>query len=61
MAAFVDLARKRWTIENEGFNNLVTNWHADHVYRHEDKASENFLLAHHSRGERLFGFSTSAI
>ncbi len=44
VAAFVDLARKRWTIENEGFNNLVTNWHADHVYRHEDKASENFLL-----------------
>ncbi len=44
VAAFVDLARKRWTIENEGFNNLVTNWHADHVYRHEDKAFENFLL-----------------
>ena len=42
--SFVDLARKRWTIENEGFNNLATNWHADHVYRHEDKAFENFSL-----------------
>jgi hypothetical protein len=40
----VDIARKRWTIENEGFNNLVNNWHADHVYRHEDKAFENFSL-----------------
>ncbi len=41
---FVDIARKRWTIENEGFNALVTNWHADHVYRHEDRAFENFSL-----------------
>ncbi len=41
---FVDIARKRWTIENEGFNTLVTNWYADHVYCHEDKAFENFSL-----------------
>ena len=24
----------RWQIENEGFNELVTHWHADHYYHH---------------------------
>lgn len=31
IAAFGHL---RWKIENEGFNELVTHWHADHYYHH---------------------------
>lgn len=34
----------RWAIENEGFNELVTRWHADHVYRHEPTALLVFTL-----------------
>ena len=41
---FVELAHKRWAIENEGFNELVTYWHADHVYRHDPTAIESFWL-----------------
>jgi hypothetical protein len=29
-----DLGHDRWKIENEGFNELVTHWHANHYYRH---------------------------
>jgi len=36
--AVVQLGHARWAIENEGFNELVTRWHADHVYRHEPTA-----------------------
>jgi len=28
----------RWNIENQGFNDLVNAWHADHVYKHEPTA-----------------------
>ena len=31
----VQLGHGRWTIENEGFNQLVNEWHADHVYKHD--------------------------
>lgn len=41
---FVNLAHKRWAIENEGFNELVTYWYADHVYRHDPTAIEAFWL-----------------
>ena len=34
----------RWDIENHGFNELVNDWHADHVYRHDPRAIECFLL-----------------
>jgi len=35
----------RWTIENEGgFNELVNQWHADHVYRHQANAILAFWL-----------------
>ena len=34
----------RWDIENQGFNELVNGWYADHVYRHEPHAIEAFLL-----------------
>jgi hypothetical protein len=40
----VRLAHLRWDIENQGFNELVNGWHADHVYRHQSKAIECFLL-----------------
>jgi len=34
----------RWDIENYGFNELATGWHADHIYKHEPNAIECFLL-----------------
>ena len=40
----VHLGHRRWDIENKGFNEQVTFWHANHVYRHEAKAMTNFLL-----------------
>ncbi len=41
---FVEIAHGRWKIENNGFNELVNYWHADHVYRHEPAAIEVFWL-----------------
>lgn len=40
----VGLGHQRWDIENHGFNELVTGWHADHVYKHDSNAIECFLL-----------------
>ena len=34
----------RWDIENQGFNELVNQWHADHVYRHDPTALLVFWL-----------------
>jgi hypothetical protein len=34
----VQLGHARWDIENRGFNELVSRWHGDHVYRHEATA-----------------------
>jgi len=42
--SLVRVAHKRWSIENEGFNTLANTWHANHVYRHDAKAIENFIL-----------------
>ena len=42
--AFVVIAHKRWDIENKAFNELVTYWHADHVYAHTRTAIEAFWL-----------------
>jgi hypothetical protein len=33
--AVVQMGHHRWTIENQGFNEAVTRWHGDHVYRHQ--------------------------
>ncbi len=33
--ATVRLGHNRWAIENHGFNELTTRWHADHVYKHD--------------------------
>jgi hypothetical protein len=37
---FVTFAHKRWDIENKAFNELVNDWHADHVYKHTPTAIE---------------------
>lgn len=34
----------RWSIENQGFNDLVTAWHGDHLYKHDPTAIEVLLL-----------------
>lgn len=42
--AVVQMGHHRWGIENEGFNELVNQYHADHVYRHEPTAMLVFWL-----------------
>lgn len=42
--AFVKVAHKRWSVENNGFNELVNYWHADHVYKHNPVSIEVFWL-----------------
>lgn len=42
--AVTDLGHRRWDIENRGFNESVTYWHADHVYKHEPVAMLVLLL-----------------
>ncbi len=41
---FVKFGHDRWKIENNGFNELVNEWHADHLYRHDPVAMEVFWL-----------------
>ena len=33
-ASVVRFGHARWQIENQGFNELVTRWHADHYFHH---------------------------
>ena len=40
----VRIGHSRWSIENEGFNELVNHWCADQVYRHESVAILNSWL-----------------
>lgn len=40
----VEIGHSRWSIENQGFNELVNHWHADHIYKHETTAILNFWL-----------------
>jgi hypothetical protein len=42
--AAVQIGHHRWDIENQGFNELVSQYHADHVYRHEPTALLVFWL-----------------
>jgi len=42
--AVLELGHRRWAIENEGFNELSTRQHSDHVYRHHAPAMLVFLL-----------------
>ena len=41
---FVLTAHARWDIENKAFNELITYWHANHVYKHSIGAIEAFWL-----------------
>jgi hypothetical protein len=41
---FVKYGHDRWKIENNGFHELVNQWHANHVYRHDPVAIEAFGL-----------------
>lgn len=43
-AALVNTAHSRWNIENEGFNELSTYWHLDHIYKHDTNAIVVFCL-----------------
>jgi hypothetical protein len=42
--AIIRMGHARWRIENNGFNELVNEWNADHVYKHEPNAMLAFLL-----------------
>lgn len=42
--AVVALGHDRWIIENQGFNESVNQWHADHVYTHHPHAMLAYLL-----------------
>lgn len=42
--AIAALGHARWDIENLGFNETVTRWHADHVYKHTTEAISTFWL-----------------
>lgn len=44
VARVVTFGHQRWDIENQGFNELVHGWHADHVFKHDPIAIECFLL-----------------
>lgn len=40
----VRIGHGRWSIENQGFNELVRDWHADHVYHLDTNATTAILL-----------------
>jgi hypothetical protein len=42
--AAVRIGHSRWMIENQGFNEMVNRWHADHVYKHDPTAILVFWL-----------------
>ncbi|RPJ29729.1 MAG: hypothetical protein EHM35_13195 [Planctomycetaceae bacterium] len=42
--AAVQIGHDRWGIENQGFNELANQYHADHVYRHQSTAMLVFWL-----------------
>lgn len=43
-ARVVVFGHMRWDIENYAFNELVTDWHANHIFKHDPNAIESFLL-----------------
>lgn len=43
-ARAIGFGHQRWDIENHGCHELVNEWHADHVSRHDPNAIECFLL-----------------
>jgi hypothetical protein len=43
-ATAVALGHARWSIENQGFNEMTNRWAADHVYKHQPTAILIFCL-----------------
>lgn len=43
-ARVVVFGHMRWDIENYAFNELATDWNANHVFKHDPNAIESFLL-----------------
>jgi hypothetical protein len=43
-ALVVRLGHARWDVENYGFQELVSDWHADHVYKQDPRGIEAFTL-----------------
>jgi hypothetical protein len=43
-ATVVRIGHGRWAIENQGFNELVNEWHGDHLYKHHPNAIEVLWL-----------------
>lgn len=41
---FVSLAHTRWKIENEGFNEMVTFWNGNHIFKHDQNSIIVFFL-----------------
>ena len=42
--SIVALGHARWRIENQGFNELTTYWHMNHMYRHDPNAIMGLVL-----------------
>ena len=42
--AVVEMGHERWSIENQGFNELVNRWYSSHVFRHHPTAVLVFAL-----------------
>jgi len=40
----VSICHSRWQIENKCFNEIVSTWNADHIYRHNQNAITCFIL-----------------
>ena len=40
----ISACHSRWQIENKCFNEIVSTWNADHVYRHSGNAISAFIL-----------------
>ena len=40
----IPVCHSRWQIENKCFNEIVSTWNADHVYRHSQNAISAFIL-----------------
>lgn len=45
METIIRLGHDRWLIENRALNEMVTYWHADHLYCHYPTAIVAFWLA----------------
>lgn len=56
VALVVKFGHLRWDIENLGFNQLVNEWRADHLYRHDPLAIEAFTLLAFLAHNMFFAF-----